>query len=174
VLLAVGSCHLQERIEQAKRIAADQRKKSALEESYAMRQSFRKAKKPKPTKQDCVVKWMLVRLPLNFVQIPDEAIRQACQRVSLDYDQWRRQDQAFGILKAVYKKRSELRGDEIAKDLKRYLFPQSIEDSFHNAIRIAKEQKSVSLEKRADATYAEYRRQRVSASGGKGFRLPLW
>jgi hypothetical protein len=37
-----------------------------------------------------------------------------------------------------------------------------IEDSFHNAIRIAKQQKSVSLEKRAEATYAEYRRQRAS------------
>jgi tetratricopeptide (TPR) repeat protein len=49
-----------------------------------------------------------------------------------------------------------------------------IEDSFHNAIRIAKEQKSVSLEKRAEATYAEYRRQKVSGSGGRGFRLPLW
>ena len=33
-----------------------------------------------------------------------------------------------------------------------------IEASFSAAIRIAKEQKSVSLEKRAEATYAEYRR----------------
>jgi len=49
-----------------------------------------------------------------------------------------------------------------------------IEDSFHNAIRIAKEQKSVSLEKRAEATYAEYRRQKARASVGRGIRLPLW
>jgi predicted ATPase len=49
-----------------------------------------------------------------------------------------------------------------------------IEASFCEAIRIAKEQKSVSLEKRAEATYAEYRRQKASASGGRGFRLPLW
>ena len=48
-----------------------------------------------------------------------------------------------------------------------------IEASFCAAIRIAKEQKSVSLEKRAEATYAEYRRQKASASGGRGFRLPL-
>ena len=48
-----------------------------------------------------------------------------------------------------------------------------IETSFCEAIRIAKEQKSVSLEKRAEATYAEYRRQKASASGGRGFRLPL-
>jgi serine/threonine protein kinase/DNA-directed RNA polymerase specialized sigma24 family protein/tetratricopeptide (TPR) repeat protein len=39
-----------------------------------------------------------------------------------------------------------------------------IEASFCAAIRIAKEQKSVSLEKRAEATYAEYRRQKASAS----------
>jgi tetratricopeptide (TPR) repeat protein len=49
-----------------------------------------------------------------------------------------------------------------------------IEASFCTAIRIAKEQKSVSLAKRAEATYAEYRRQKASGSGGRGFRLPLW
>jgi tetratricopeptide (TPR) repeat protein len=49
-----------------------------------------------------------------------------------------------------------------------------IEASFSEAIRIAKEQKSVSLEKRAEATSAEYHRQKASASEGRGFRLPLW
>ena len=49
-----------------------------------------------------------------------------------------------------------------------------IEASFCKAIRIAKEQKSVSLEKRAEATYAEYRRQKASALEGCNFRLPLW
>jgi hypothetical protein len=48
-----------------------------------------------------------------------------------------------------------------------------IDASFYEAIRIAKEQKSVSLEKRAEGTYAEYRRQKASVSGGRGFRLPL-
>ena len=48
-----------------------------------------------------------------------------------------------------------------------------IEASFRAAIRIGKEQKSVSLEKRAEATYAEYQRQKRNASGGLGFRLPL-
>jgi hypothetical protein len=48
-----------------------------------------------------------------------------------------------------------------------------IEASFCQAIRIAKEQKSVSLEKRAEGTYTEYRRQKESASRGRGFRLPL-
>ena len=49
-----------------------------------------------------------------------------------------------------------------------------IEASFCEAIRIAKEQKSISLAKRAEASYAEYRRQKASGSGGRGFRLPLW
>jgi predicted ATPase len=49
-----------------------------------------------------------------------------------------------------------------------------IEASFCEAIRIAKEQKSISLEKRAEATYAEYRCQKASGSGGRGFRLPLY
>jgi hypothetical protein len=39
-----------------------------------------------------------------------------------------------------------------------------IEASFCAAIRIAKEQKSVSLEKHARATYAEYARQKASGS----------
>jgi tetratricopeptide (TPR) repeat protein len=48
-----------------------------------------------------------------------------------------------------------------------------IEASFQHAIRTAKEQKSVSLEKRAEATYSEYQRQKASASGKRGLRLPL-
>jgi hypothetical protein len=48
-----------------------------------------------------------------------------------------------------------------------------IEASLREAIRIAKEQKSISLEKRAEATYAEYRRQKASGSDSRGFRLPL-
>jgi hypothetical protein len=48
-----------------------------------------------------------------------------------------------------------------------------IEASFGEAIKIAKEQKALSQEKRAEATYAEYRRQKAGASAGRGFRLPL-
>ena len=48
-----------------------------------------------------------------------------------------------------------------------------IEDSFCEAIRIAKAQKSVSLEKRAAESYAEYRRQKANGPGRRGFRLPL-
>ena len=49
-----------------------------------------------------------------------------------------------------------------------------IEASFGGAIRIAKEQKSVSLEKRAQATYAEYHREKASGLGSSGVRLSLW
>jgi hypothetical protein len=48
-----------------------------------------------------------------------------------------------------------------------------IEASFCEAIRTAKEQKSVSLHKRGEATYAEYRRRKTGALPGQGFRLPL-
>ena len=48
-----------------------------------------------------------------------------------------------------------------------------IEASFCAAIRIAKEQKSIPLQKRAESTYAEYRRQKASGSGGGRFWLPL-
>jgi predicted ATPase len=48
-----------------------------------------------------------------------------------------------------------------------------IEASFCEATRIAREQKSISLAKRAEASYAEYLRQKANGSGGRGFRLPL-
>jgi hypothetical protein len=48
------------------------------------------------------------------------------------------------------------------------------EASFCAAINTAKQQKAVSLEKRAEAPYAKYRRQKASGSGGRGIRLPLW
>jgi hypothetical protein len=48
-----------------------------------------------------------------------------------------------------------------------------IEALFCKAIRIAREQKSILLEKCAEGTYAEYRRQKMSASEGRGFRLRL-
>jgi predicted ATPase len=48
-----------------------------------------------------------------------------------------------------------------------------IEGSFFESMRIANEQKSISLEKRAQATYAEYRRQKVNPSEGGRIQLPL-
>jgi hypothetical protein len=49
-----------------------------------------------------------------------------------------------------------------------------IEASFCAAINTAQEQKSSSLATRAEATYAEYCRQKASGSGGHGFQLPLY
>jgi hypothetical protein len=48
-----------------------------------------------------------------------------------------------------------------------------IEASFCEAIKTAKEQRSVSLEKRAEGTYGEYCRQKANRSV-RGIRLPLW
>ena len=48
-----------------------------------------------------------------------------------------------------------------------------IETSFCAAIKTAKQQKSISLMKRAEATYAEYHRKKTSEPRGHGFRLPL-
>jgi len=48
-----------------------------------------------------------------------------------------------------------------------------IEASLCAAISTARQQKSISLAERAEATYTEYRRQKANASGGRGFRLPL-
>jgi tetratricopeptide (TPR) repeat protein len=47
------------------------------------------------------------------------------------------------------------------------------EASFSEAIRTAREQKSISLAKRVEATDTEYRRQKASTSTAPGFRLPL-
>jgi serine/threonine protein kinase/tetratricopeptide (TPR) repeat protein len=48
-----------------------------------------------------------------------------------------------------------------------------IEASFRAAITTATEQKSISLVKRAEAAWSEYRRQKESGSGDRGIRLPL-
>jgi hypothetical protein len=49
-----------------------------------------------------------------------------------------------------------------------------IEASFREAVRTAKEQKSVSLARHAEATHAEYHRQKAGGSGRHRLRLPLW
>jgi hypothetical protein len=46
--------------------------------------------------------------------------------------------------------------------------------SFRAAVTIAREQKSILLEKCAEETHAEYRRQSASVPGGRGIRLALW
>jgi serine/threonine protein kinase len=48
-----------------------------------------------------------------------------------------------------------------------------IEALFREAIRIARKQKAISVEKRTEASYAEYRRQKADALGGHDIRLPI-
>jgi tetratricopeptide (TPR) repeat protein len=48
-----------------------------------------------------------------------------------------------------------------------------IETSFCEAIKIARDQKAFSVEKRAEVSYAEYCRQKAGALGGQEIRLPL-
>jgi hypothetical protein len=121
---------INENIEAAKTVAAVnkyQKKQTTLQESNALRQSNRKAKEPKPTHQASMVKWKLITLPLNIVAISDDQIREACRSVNMSYDFFMRQNSVFGIMKKVYERRTEIRGDENAKDLKRCLFPQNPE-----------------------------------------------
>jgi len=49
-----------------------------------------------------------------------------------------------------------------------------VEASFRAAVRIAKEQKSISLAKRAEITCAEYHRQKAGVFGGRDSGLPLY
>jgi predicted ATPase len=49
-----------------------------------------------------------------------------------------------------------------------------IEAALLEAVRTANKQKSVSLERRAEATYAEYSWQKANTSRGRGLRLALW
>jgi serine/threonine protein kinase len=48
-----------------------------------------------------------------------------------------------------------------------------IEALFQEAIRIAREQKAISVEKRTEASYGEYLRQKAGALGGHEIRLPI-
>ena len=88
-----------------------------------------------------------------------QAIKDAEAVVQKTEERWRRAE--LHRLRGVFLTR--LGADEV-----------QIEGAFCEAIRTAKAQKSISLTKRAEATYAEYRHQKASALGGRGFRLPLW
>jgi hypothetical protein len=52
--------------------------------------------------------------------------------------------------------------------------PNQVKDSFGRAMSTARKQKSISLEKRAEATYAEYLHQKANRPGSSGVRLSLW
>jgi hypothetical protein len=64
--------------------------------------------------------------PLHFAAIPETEISQACERFNLPLETWRRQESAFGLLKKVYARRAQLRGQQ----------PLNATSSFH-AARVA-------------------------------------
>ena len=49
---------------------------------------------------------------------------------------------------------------------------EQVEAAFGEAVYLAKQQESISLLKRAEASYAEYRRYKAGAGTGDGVRLP--
>ena len=106
--------------------------------------------------------WLSVKAEvLHFADRTSEALEAISEAEALaEGIEQHNLDSAIRLLRGVFL--ANLGGEET-----------EIEGSFRAAIRIAKEQKSVSQEKRAEATYAEYRRQKVSGSEGRGFRLPL-
>jgi hypothetical protein len=78
-----------------------------------MRPANRKALKPQPTHQAKLVVWHLTtRVPLNVVAIAETEIASACERFNLPIETWRRQESAFGLLKKVYSRRAQLRGQQ--------------------------------------------------------------
>jgi hypothetical protein len=86
---------------------------AALYESQSMRAANRKALKPQPTKQAKLVAWHLTfRVPLHFAAIPETEIVQACERFNLSLETWTRQERAFGLLRKVYERRAQLRGQQ--------------------------------------------------------------
>jgi hypothetical protein len=86
---------------------------AALRESWAMRSAKRKAPRARATRQANLVVWHLTtRVPLNVVAIPEIEIVHACERFNLPLETWRRQESAFGLLKKVYSRRAQLRGQQ--------------------------------------------------------------
>jgi hypothetical protein len=82
-----------------------------------MRSANRKALNPQPTHQAKLVVWHLIyRVPLYWAAIPDTEIANACERFNLPLETWLRQERAFGLLKKVYARRAQLRGQQPLKE----------------------------------------------------------
>ena len=122
-----NSADLRERIAMARDQWAQlrhARHTAVLHESKAMRAANRKALKPQPTHQVKLVAWYLIyRVSLHWAAIPDTEIAKACERFNLSLETWIRQETAFGLLKKVYSRRAQLRGQQ----------PLNATSSFHAA-----------------------------------------
>ena len=109
---------------------------AALFESQSARAAGRKALKPQPTRQAKWMVWHLTfRVPLNFAAIPEEEIASACERCGLSAETWRRQDRAFGLMKKVYAKRAQIRGEQApAPPVMEWSPPLADTDSFFESL----------------------------------------
>ena len=86
---------------------------AALRENQAMRSANRKAPRARATRQANLVMWHLTtRVPLNVVAIPEIEIVHACERFNLPLETWLWQESTFGLLKKVYARRAQLRGQQ--------------------------------------------------------------
>ncbi|MEO7168403.1 MAG: hypothetical protein ABI016_15395 [Chthoniobacterales bacterium] len=84
---------------------------AALYESQSTRAAGRKVLKPQPIRQaKWMVRYLTTRVPLHFAAIPEDEITQARELCGLSLETWRRQEQAFGLMKKVYAKRAMIRG----------------------------------------------------------------
>jgi hypothetical protein len=103
------------------------RARAVLEEVKLARGSSKKPSKLQPSHQARKVRWRLIhRIPLGVTAITPDMIKEACKIMNLSYNAFLRQDQVFGIMAYVYRKRTELRGDFTAnRKTKAYLFPQN-------------------------------------------------
>jgi hypothetical protein len=124
-----NSADLRERIARARDQWAQvrhSRHATALYESQAMRAANRKAVKPQPTHQAKLVVWHLMyRVPLYWAAIPHTEIGKACERFNLPLEIWLRQERTFGLLKKVYARRAQLRGQQ----------PLNVTDKAYDSLR---------------------------------------
>jgi hypothetical protein len=82
------------------------------EAARATRMSARKAKKPSLPKQANLIRWVLTtQVPLDHIQIPEEMIREACNRYRYDYEEWLRVERRYGLMRKIYDRRAQIRGN---------------------------------------------------------------
>ena len=112
-----GNADLRARIARARDVWAKVRHlryMAARRESQWQRSATRKAAPETPTKSARFVMWRLIRLPLNFVTIPENEMAKACEESGLTVERWRQQEAAFGLMRQVYDRRAKIRGKPTA------------------------------------------------------------
>ena len=110
---------VQLRVNEARMIAGEKRYRAIMkerEERESMKLSAKAAKKTPPShripKQVNLVRWVLItQVSLEYVQIPEELVRQACDRYKLDFEQWLRMERKFALMRKIYDRRARIRGN---------------------------------------------------------------